>query len=64
MDKITLWERFSGHGVWSLNHIERGWNTDVQPTPETDRQAEYWSDATWRKFYAYETKDGKVIKTI
>ena len=64
MDKCTIWERSSGHGVWVFNHTERGWRTEDKPIPLTEREAEYWQDATWRKFYAYETGDGKLINSL
>ena len=62
MDKITIWDRQSGHGVWVFNHIEPGWNEDEKPT--TDRQAEYWDKCQWRKFYAYENAMGEIINSL
>ena len=64
MVKITIWERKAGHGIWVYNHMEDGWSADEKPTPKTERLAEYWDYATWRKFYAYETADGKIINSL
>ena len=64
MIKCTIWERKVGHGVWAFNHTEAGWTTDMKPIPMTEKEAKYWKDSIWRKFYAYETEDGKLINSL
>ena len=65
MKKVTLWERQEPQTKeWFYNHLVAGWDKEDNPNPGTERQAKYWRDGVWRKWWCWETSRGKVIKTL